>query len=106
MKTTTISAAVTLSCPTQGTLSSDAKNLDPSVSVIEVRMAPLWMCNASVYVYHFTRHVSTGYLAADRKLLNKTSHVQSISIITIGCHISSDVMVITCLTQILWRAQV
>lgn len=69
-------------------------------------MAPSWMCSVSVDAYHFICPVSTDCLGTDRKLPNKTSHVQSISTIAISCHISSDAMVITRLTQISWRTEV
>lgn len=100
IKTKTI-PSVTLSCPMQRSLSSEAKNPDLSVSVIEVRLAPLCMGKAPVRVYHSMRPVSTG-----RKLLNKASHVQSASTIAISCHKSSESMVLTCLPQILWRTEV
>lgn len=100
VKTKTIPSA-TLRCPMQCSLSSEAKNPDLSVSVIEVRLAPLCMGKAPVRVYHSTQPVSTG-----RKLLNKASHVQSPSTIAISCHIASDSMVLTCLPQILWRTEV
>lgn len=87
MKTKTIPSA-TLSWPTQCSLNSEAKSPDLSVSVIEVRMVPLWMGKAPACVYHFIQPVSTV-----RKLLNKTSHVQSTSTRAISCHTSSDSMV-------------
>lgn len=80
---------------------SEAKSPDLSVSVTEVGMVSLWMRKAPVCAYHFIRPVSTG-----RKLLNKASHVQSPSTIAISCHISSESMVVTCLTQIRWRTEV
>lgn len=98
--TKTIPSA-TPSCPKQYSLSSEAKSPDLSVSVTEVRMVSLWMRKAPVCAYHFIRPVSTG-----RKLLNKASHVQSPSTIAISCHISSESMVVTCLTQIRWRTEV
>lgn len=104
MKTKTPSAGATLSCPVQGKLSSDAKTPDPSVSVIEAGMAPSWMlpCLSN----HFIREVSTDYPGSDGKLLNKTSHVHSTPTIASSCHRSPDAMVISCLTQILWGAEV